>query len=374
MRSRRPPPSDRRMARMLQGGNPRRKLILLGIVIALLALMGGIGGYGYYSTFVAPTRVLAVRVGDVVHNQGDIVARLKMQQAATIALGEIFDVGREPFEAVRQVTEAEVIRRGAPEYDVWVTEEDIDLVLRQRFYPRNFEDQEFPPGQLEREYRESYNNFLERSHLSHSDYSGFVEEEVYRSYMLDALGENLPTEAEQVEVQWVRLPSLIDPQTVRSPGPDPDHVRERLLSEDFGTVARELSQDLEYSNSSGYVGWVPEGAFPFLDDLLFGTEDEPPLDYFEISDPVHHPTDPEGIFILRVLAGPEVRPISELMQFRLRAEELKRWLGEQISQGSEEGWLEINNDSSLYAWVVKQLRTSAPDATPPASSPGLDIR
>ena len=345
----------------------------MGIVLALLALMGGIGGYGYYTTFIAPTRILAVRVGDVVHTQGDIVVRLKMQQAATIALGEIFDLGREPFEAVRQVTEAEVIRRAAPQYDVWVTPDDIEVVLRQRFYPRDV-GEDTPLDRPEREYRENYSNFLERSHLSHSDYSGFVEEEVYRSFMLDALSENLPTEAEQVEVQWVRLPSLIDPEAVRSPGPSADHVRERLLAEDFGTVARELSQDFEYSNSSGYVGWVPEGAFPFLDDLLFGTEDEPPLDYFEISEPVHHPNDPEGIFILRVLAGPEVRPISQLMQFRLRAEELSRWLREQINLGSEEGWLEINNDSSLYSWVVKQLRATAPGATPPASSPGLDIR
>lgn len=362
------------MARMLQGGNPRRRLVLVGIVLALLVLIGGIGGYGYYTTFIAPTRVLAVRVDDVVHTQGDIVVRLKMQQAAKIALGEIFDLGREPFEAVRQVTEAEVIRRAAPQYDVYVTEDDIEVVLRRRFYPRGV-GEDTPPDRAEREYRENYSIFLERSHLSHDDYSGFVEEEVYRSFILEALGENLPTEAEQVEVQWVRLPSLIDPEAVRSPGPGADHVRDRLLAEDFGTVAQELSKDFEYSNSAGYVGWVPEGAFPFLDDLLFGTEDEPPLDYFEISEPVHHPNDPEGIFILRVLDGPEVRPISELMRFRLEAEELSRWLREQINQGSKEGWLEINNDSSLYSWVVEQLKTSAPDATPPpASGPGLDIR
>ena len=374
MRSRRPPPTDRRMARMLQGGNPRRRLILVGIVLALLVLIGGIGGYGYYTTFIAPTRILAVRVGDEVHTQGDIVVRLKMQQAATIALGEIFDLGREPFEAVRQVTEAEVIRRAAPEYDVWVTPDDIEVVLRQRFYPRNV-GEDTPLDRPEREYRENYSNFLERSHLSHSDYSGFVEEEVYRSFMLEALGENVPTEAEQVEVQWVRLPSLIDPRVQQNPGPGADHVRDRLLAEDFSTVAREFSQDFEYAISAGYVGWVPEGAFPFLDDLLFGTEDEPPLEYFEISEPVHHPNDPEGIFIIRVLDGPEVRPISELMRFRLEAEGLSSWLREQISLGSEEGWLEINNDSSLYSWVVKQLKATAPDATPPpASNPGLDIR
>ena len=362
------------MARVLQAGNPRRRLVLVGIVLALLALIGGIGGYGYYTTFVAPTRILAVRVDDVVHNQGDIVVRLKMQQAATIALGEIFDLGREPFEAVRQVTEAEIIRRAAPEYGVFVTEDDIERVLRQRFYPRDV-GEDTPADRPEREYRENYSNFLERSHLSHSDYSGFVEEEVYRSFLLDALGENLPTEAEQVEVQWVRLPSLIDPRVQQNPGPGADHVRDRLLAEDFSSVATEFSENFQYANSSGYVGWVPEGAFPFLDDLLFGTEDEPPLEYFEVSEPVHHPNDPEGIFILRVLDGPEVRPISELMQFRLRAEELNRWLRDQINQGSEEGWLEINNDSSLYSWVVKQLRATAPDATPPpASNPGLDIR
>ena len=374
MRARRPPPSDRRMARMLEGGGRRRKLILAVIVLFLLALIGGIGGYGYYSTFVAPTRVLAVRVGDVVHDQGDIVARLKMQQAATIALGGIFDLGRAPFEVIREVTEAEVIRRAAPDYDVWVTEDDIEVVLRQRFYPRDFENQDYPPGQLELEYREAYNNFLERSHLSHSDYSGLVEEEVYRSFILEALGENVPSEAEQVEVNWVRLPSLIDPRVQQNPGPGAEHVRDRLLSEDFCSVASELSEDPHYSDICGYVGWVPEGAFPFLDDLLFGTEDEPPLDYNEISQPVHHPSFPEGIYVLKVTAGPEVRPVSGLMQRQLKAEALDSWLDQQIRDGSREGWVEVNNDSSLYSWVVKQVRTAAPNATPPAGSPGLDIR
>ena len=358
------------MARMLGSGSRRRKLGLAAIAVFLIALIGSIGGYGYYSTFVAPTKILAVRVGDVTHNQGDLVSRLTMQQAASIALGEIFDFGRKPFEVVREVTDAELIRRAAPDFNIRVTEQDIDMVLRQRFYPRVPEGQEFSPGQLEREYEETYRGFLERSHLSHADYSSLVEEEVYRDHMITALGEQVPEEAEQVEVHWVRLPSLIDPRNISSPGPIAEDVRLRLLSEDFGSVAREVSRDPDYSNASGYVGWVPEGAFPFLDHLLFGTEDMAPLEHNQISETVHHGLSPEGIYILKVTAGPEVRELSGRAEDRLKAQALNIWLDEQILLGSNEGWVDVNNTSDLYSWVVDQVRKAAPNATPPAGNQG----
>ena len=371
MGARRPPPTDRRMARVAGPGDKRRRLFFIGLALALVVLIGGIGGYGYYQEFVAPTKVLAVRVDDISHDQGDIVSRLRMQQAAAVALGQLFDLGREPLEVVQNLAEAEIIRRAAPGLNIQVTEEDIDVVLRQRFFPRVPEGQEFAPGQLEREYNENYGSFLERSHLSHSEYSSLVEEEIHRSLTRNELGNRIPSDARQVEVQWVKLLSLIDPATINTPGPNPIDVRKRLLDEDFTAVAREVSRNSVYADSSGYVGWVPEGAFPYLDRLLFGTEEDLPLPLGEISEPVHSL---EGVFILRVIGGPEERQISDSMREALKDTVLDEWIGEQISLGTAEGWLEVNNSSELYAWVVDQVLKAAPNVTPPAGGQGPDIR
>ena len=358
------------MARVATPQDKRRRLYFIGLVVALVVLIGAIGGYGYYQEFVAPTKVLAVRVDDVSHNQGDIVTRLRVQQAAAVALGELFDYGREPFEVIQEVAEAEIIRRAAPIFNIRVTEEDIDGLLRQRFFPRVPAGQEFPPGQLEREYNENYGNFLERSHLSHAEYSSLIEEEIYRGMTRSELGNLIPDVGEQVEVQWVRLLSLIDPEVINNPGPNAIEIRRRLLVEDFGAVAREVSRDQGYADSTGYVGWVPEGAFPHLDVVLFGNEDKAPLPLEEISEPVHSL---EGVFILRVIGGPEERQISGLMREALKDTALEEWMAEQIILGTEEGWLEINNSSELYSWVVDQVRKARPNVTPPAVGQGSPL-
>ncbi len=48
------------------------------------------------------------------------------------------------------------------------------------------------------------------------------------------------------------------------------------------------------------------------------------------------------------------------MRFKLNAEQVNNWRNEQLNRGSEEGWLKINFNSDLYAWVADQVRLTAP--------------
>ena len=339
----------------------------MGIIVgvAILLIIGGIVGFGYYRVFVAPTQVLAARVGDTRYSQGDLVKRMRLLMADSLDQGQTFDYGTAPFEVLSEMAEAGIIRRSAPRFGIQVTESEVELALLLRFAPRVPEGQEVRPGQIEQEYTEKYQGFLNSRHLSDKDYRELVGERIYRTRLRGKLGEQVPSIGEQVEVHWVKLPSEFDTSGASSGAPSPELVRERLEEEGFENVAREVSVDRLYADGKGYVGWVPKDAFPSLDEPLFGSEEQDPIAHNEISEPIFTM---EGSYILKVTAGPEEREISDVMKERLKDQVMDTWLLEQKTTGGQEGWWEMKFNSDIYAWAVDQVRQAFPRATP--RSPG----
>ena len=366
MRPRKPQRADRRMEANRSPEQRRRRLIAILAGSVLVLAIAGVVAYGYYDTYVAPTKVLAARVGDKTYTQGDLVKRMRVLQADFAAQGQSLDFGKEPFNVLASMADAEIIRRAAPGYNIRVTDDEIELALLLRFHPRVPEGQEVIEGQIEREFREQYRVFLEQRHISDGDYRELVEERLFRSRMREKLGEQLPTVAEQVEVHWIQLPSLAaaDPMG-GSNQPSPEEVRERLKTERFREVVAAFSVDRIYADERGYVGWIPEGAFPLLDPVMFGDEEREPIGQNELSDPV---TTTDGTYILKISSGPEIQEISENMMDRLKNKALDSWLLEQKGIGSDEGWLELKFNSDIYAWVNDQVRQALPSGatlTPP---------
>ena len=280
-----------------------------------------------------------------------------MLQADSAQGGQSFLAGRAPFTVLNEMAEAGIIRREAPNFNILVTESDVERALLRRFGPPAIEGQEVSPGQLEREYKENYQAFLESRHLSDSDYREFVEERLYRGRLRDKLGERVPSLGEQVEVHWIRPPE-------GEGAPDAAQIRERLETEDFAAVAGEVSIDRAFSDTNGYVGWVPRGAFPGLDPIFFGTDEEEPIARNVISKPLRTPDG--STYILKVTAGPERGEISDLMRERLKDRALEDELLKQKEIGGREGWFEFNWNSDLYSWVFDQVYQAAPRVTPPA--------
>ena len=340
-------------------------MITVGVVILLIVV--GIVSFGYYIEFIAPPKVLAARVGDTRYTQGDLVKRTRMLQSAAVALGQPFDLGKAPFEVLMDMAEAEIIRRFASEYNLHVSEGDIEARLAQMFYPEIPEDQETRSGQVEREFRENYLSFLTRSHLSEGDHKQIVEEGLYRIQMRERLGEQIPSIAEQVELHWIKLPSGIQQAGAERVNILPEDVAKLLKEEDFAAVARQVNTDRRYSDRKGYVGWVPKGAFLDLDGHLFGSEDIEPLPHSQISGGIFSQ---EGTYFLKVTGGPEAREISDIMRERLKDTVLKNWLQEKSRIGGDEGWMEVNFDSEIYSWVLKKVREAAPPATPTPAGRG----
>ncbi len=364
-----PQASDRRIKRVREEGQRSRKpLVFFFGAMVLLAIAGVTIGL-WYTQFYSPPRVNAAFINDTRFNQGDVVKRVRMIQAAqgytasSVSLTDILrvlynpdlDVSAGPFRL--GMVQMELLKQGAAEYGISVTDEEIDDSVRAVFTPTIPEGQIATPDQIEREFKEQYQGYLNFNRISDSDYRRLTEEQMYFFRMRVALGANLPAEKEHVEVSWLRTPlrpdpSLGDPERWQ----DLTTISERLESEEFEVVAREFNAAFIFADPNGYVGWVPRGAFPKLDVRLFGDEQIEALAIGEVSEP----WESSGyLYFMKIANGPEVREVSDDWTGRLKDMTLQRWLEDRFEQGTSEGWLGIKYDSEIYAWAAEQLRQTA---------------
>ncbi len=344
-----PTPSERRERRRLYWS--------IGIGAFLLAVIFGVVIFGYYREFYSPPRVWAGSVNNVEFTMGDLVQRIRVLQGVNRYQGGRVDLSRVPFEYLQNLINAEILRQRAPELGIRPTEEIIESALRRQFQPIADERQESDPGQLESEFRNNYQTFLTATGLTDSEYRVILEEDLTRAGLSAMLAQEIESPQEQVEVRWIRLP--IDPNEAGASDLLPDQVAKRLEVEDFATVAREVSRSAGYSDQLGYVGWVPKGAFPELDPILYGNAEEGKvaLTPGETSAPEYVE---DGIYIVEKLSGPESRELSDRIGLKLALELTQKWQDEALQEGTSGGTVKMNFNSRLYDWVADQVSITAP--------------
>lgn len=322
-----------------------------GVGVALILVIFGVLAAGYYQKFYKPPRVWAGSVRDAEFTMGDLVQRIRVLQGLT---GQV-NLSVVPFEYLQHMLSAEILRQAAPGLGIRITEQDVDEALRRRFTPTPPAGQQTDPGQLDQEFREQYVDFLTRTGLSSKEYQLILEEELQVQFLAALLGRTIPGTLPHVEVGWIRLEL--------STGVSASEAVEMLKSKDFATVAQTAGVSDGYADPSGYVGWVARGAFPDLDEVLFGDEQSgaKALGLGEISAPV---VTRGGIYIVHKLAGPESRELTDPMRLKVNVEMVGQWQEEQRTRGAEEKWARINFDSKWYDWVADQVAVSAPRNRP----------
>ena len=328
----------------------RHQRLVWAIGTGLILIIAGVIAAGYYEKFFRPPRVWAGNVRDVEFTMGDLVERIRVLQGLT---GQV-DLSVVPFEYLQNQLNAEILRQASPGLGISITDEDIDRALRAQFLPQAAVGDQVAAGQLDQEFRQNYSAFLTRTGLSESEYHVILEEQIAELQLRHILAESIPETADQVEVEWIRL----DP----TGNVEPMEVRERLDIQKFGQVAAEVGTPDQYVNDVGYVGWVPQGAFPGLDGMLFGDGEtsEDLLSEGEISVPV---STVDGIYIVHKLTTEDGRDINDLMRGRLLFQAVHQWQMDQLTRGSKEGWLKMNFNSKWYSWVAEQVGISAPRHT-----------
>lgn len=338
----------------------RKRRFSFGIGGAFLLVIVGVVVFGYYQEFYKPPRVWAGSVNNVEFSMGDLVQRIRVLQGVNRYQGGQVNLGTAPFEYLQNLINAEILRQQAPLLGISFTDDEIDQQLRRQFVPTADPGQETDPGQLEREFKDNYLTYLTATGLSDGEFRVIVEEQLSLRALAGLLSREIEDPQRQVEIQWIQLP--LDGDIL------PNDVAQRLENEEFTRIAQELSSPSQYAGPDGYVGWVPQGAFPDLDDAIFGNGEKgiQSLAAGTFSEPIFTS---EGFVIVKVLSGAEEQELEDDMFLKLTLEAVESWQRDALQSGTSQGFVRMNFNSRFYAWVTDQVIITAPRVDRPAPGP-----
>jgi foldase protein PrsA len=284
-------PLTRKQVSRRQREERQRRLILLGAGAVLLLVLG-ILGFGYYETkFLKPASPVAVVNGvslrtdeyqrivifqrftldqylqyletqlsqiDTSDETEAAVASLFQQELAQLELQR----AQIPSQALETMIEEELIRQGAQERGITISEEEIDRAIEESYgYQREpitptitvtepITPTPTLPLVTKEEFEQAYEQYLAalaKAGVSERFFREMVRQDLLRSKMWEVMGREVPTSEEQVRVRRIVLETEEEAKT----------VRERLeAGEDFTTLAQEFSIDEATKEKGGDVGWM----------------------------------------------------------------------------------------------------------------------
>lgn len=343
----------------------RQRKIGFGIGSVLILIVAGVALFGYYQEFYKPPRVWAGSVNSIEFSMGDLVKRIRVLQGVNRYQGGQVNLSTVPFEYLQNLINAEILRQQSHDLGIAIDSEDIETELRRQFLPTADAGQETDPGQLEREFKDAYGSYLTATGLSDADFRIIIEEQLAKRALAFVISQDIEERQQHVEIQWIQLP--LDSNILIG------DVVKRLENEQFTSVAQELNSQSPYANSSGYVGWVPKGAFPDLDDVVFGNDLVGPdarerLTPGAVSEPIFTA---DNQFLVKVLSLPEERELNNAVGNKLLRELVTKWEEEALFRGTTQGSVRMNFNSNLYKWVTEQVFVTAPRIDRPTPVPDL---
>ena len=340
----------------------RQQRIGFGIGAALIFTIVAVVAFGYYQEFYKPPRVWAGSVNNVEFSMGDLVERIRVLQGVGRYQGGLVNLSTVPFEYLQNLINAEILRQESPSLGISISDDDIEQELRRQFVPTADPGQETDPGQLEREFKDSYVRYLTATGLSDGDFRVIVEEQLAQRALAGLLSQAIDERQPHVEIQWIQLP--LDGEILIG------DVVQRLKNEDFTRIAQELNPANQFADPSGYVGWVPKGAFPELDDYIFGSDEDGIQAQApgSVSEPIFTN---EAYYLVKTVSPAEERDLTTIMGSQLLRKTVEKWQRDALVSGTEQGFVRMNFNSRLYAWVTDQVFISAPRIDRPTPVPPL---
>lgn len=325
-RKRRAPPrrevTRRRLARWQRERRRRRITITVGALT--IALVLAIIGYGYYATRIAPAREWLSTVHGTIRtvefNAADYLGVVKV-------LGLSAAPEMPPETPLLMLEQYELMRQGAEELEIEVTDEEVTEQIRLMF---EAEDEPL----TDEEFQELYHQFLSDWHLSNEEFRWFVEFQLLQGKLDEHFRQEVPEVGEiipQVHVLGIVVASEEEAEDV---------VGRLEAGEDFAAVAE------EYDQGDGDLGWLPQGLRgKEFDEVAF----DPDLELDTVSEPF---STAEGYYIIKVLER-EDREIDEDMRGQLQARAFGRWLEEEMGEKVERN---PNLDlEKIYQWAMGRI-------------------
>jgi foldase protein PrsA len=262
----------------------KRKNNIIITVSAILAVIVTVIGIGWYLIFKAPLQRPIIKVNNDTVTIEYFLKRCLMNSSSASVTQD----------TIQMIIQELLIKQGATQYGITVTEADIDQELR---YEANQSStattttttETTTPADIttpttipttatlsDAEFEEWYRQQLDQSKLSEKEFRDLIRIYVMGNLLQTLFANNVPSTAEQVYLYDIVLPDLKTATEVKA----------RLdAGEDFVTVASEISLDTNTKDKGGDMGWVPINV---LDSTLENTVTN--LDIGQVSDPVQTST------------------------------------------------------------------------------------
>ena len=294
----------------------RNTLLLVGGIVAVVAISLLLAGYGYYTDKIAPKRETVLRVGDRSWN----VDQLQRRTNAQINNNNLdrTEMQKNIEDTLKQMRDEELVRRVAEANGIKLTEEQLLAGYRTRFGLPADASRELIALNLRSELR---NNGLKLS-----EFEDIVKAATLDRMMNEKVRAALPAKSEHVNLGLIQLAA--QSQAIQ--------LRQVVFEEkeSFAVVAARESRHPS-KEKAGDVGWVPREALPKeVADVAFSRND------LFLSDVIENEA---GFFIIAV-RGKEERELTdenkELIIQQKRAEQLEKAKGAvgvavDLTQGQE---------------------------------------
>jgi hypothetical protein len=271
----------------------RRGLLIGGAVTAVVAAVAGVA---VYVDRIAPFRTTVVSVDKSAVSMRTFLMRTHIS-------------GQDPMAMLQVIANEEIVKAvaPAPPYSIQVTEQDIDVFLRDVARGNN-------ESIADRDFREWYRQQLNESGMSDREFRDLIRTNLLMMRLKEYLADRVPTVAEQVHLHMIPFQGLAAAQ----------EAKELLdAGEDFARVARSSSSDELAKASGGDLGWqaraglVPQIARMAFDELAVG----------QVSEPYY--VDEDTFALIMVSERADARELDEAARRRIQDRVLDAWLDEE---------------------------------------------
>ena len=318
----------RRMRRPSGPGGRSRRLLVLVIALAALALVAG-PLIGFFLVYTAPSQQWFARVNGVEIPRATLVDVLRANQIDALLQRQRFDPGTQAFDTAGLLIDNEVLRQTAATLGVAVSESEIERELAAQLTPRL--DAADLDASARAELAEAKRQYADLRRLDVAELEKLAEGELLRRKVTETLGRSIVDPQPQIRLHSIVVADVETATRIQG---------EAVQGVPFEELARRYSLD----PASGDLGWLPYAALPpAAADLLWD------LPAAELSPPFQRG---DGAIVVYVISGRDPSlALDSVARQLLEEAEFESWLGQ--TRAAQD--IELRLDSETLEWVADQL-------------------